>query len=115
MKGKLTTALSAALFCGACASSPPPTQELTDAKAAVRAAEAVQADDPDVAYHLKLAREQLALADRHIDNDDMVKARRALERAEADAELALALARENEARARAQAALDDVERARRGL
>jgi hypothetical protein len=97
----------------ACASAP--TRQLSDTKAALRAAEEMNGqENPKAAYHLKLAQDQIAAAEKLIDggdgdNDEMRDARRYLERAEADAELAIAYARTTELRTDAQRAWNEVE------
>lgn len=97
----------------ACASAP--TRQLSDTKAALRAAEEMSGpENPKAAYHLKLAEDQIAAAEKLIDdgdgdNQDMREARRYLERAEVDAELAIAYARTADLRTDAQRAWNEVE------
>ena len=87
------------LFCGtfliSCGGSPkPPSEQLSKAKAVVRAADEVGAKDaPKAALHLKMARDQIAQAEFLITKEQMKKARHFLMRAEADAELSIALAK----------------------
>lgn len=98
----------------ACAAAPPPTHKLSDSKAAVRAAEEVGAGEaPQAALHLKLARDQIASAERLMRDDENEDARYMLERAEADAELAIALAKAAGERAAAEDAMRKVERLKR--
>ncbi len=87
------------LFCGmflfSCGGSPkPPSEQLSKAKAVVRAADEVGAkDEPKAALHLKMANDQIAEAELLITKEQMKKARHVLMRAESDAELAIALAK----------------------
>lgn len=77
-----------------CAGAPPPTHQLSESKAAVRAAEEVGATKaPQAALHLKMARDQIAQAEALIRDEEHEDARYLLKRAEADAELAIALAK----------------------
>ncbi len=63
------------------------------ANSAIRGADEVGAESqPQAAYHLQLARDQVAAAERMTANGDDVAAKRMLMRAQADAELAIALA-----------------------
>lgn len=96
---------SCALACGA--TYPTPTQPMADAQAAERSAREVgAASNPKAELHLKLAQEQIAAANRLINDGDNERATFVLARAKADAELALALAREQNARTEAQRAVD---------
>ena len=53
----------------ACASAP--TRQMTESKAAVRAAEEMAGpENPKAAYHLKLAKDQIAAAENLIDDGD---------------------------------------------
>lgn len=85
--------------CGAllasCGGTPkPPTQEMSQAKAVVRAADEVGAREaPQAALHFKMANDQIDTAELLIDKEQMKKARYLLLQAEADAELSLALAK----------------------
>lgn len=93
----------------ACASAP--TRQLSDAQAAYRAAQEVgAAQQPDSAYHLKLAEDQIAKARKEMDGKKKEKrhARDLLEQAELDAEVAIALAKTHDAKARAKQAWDKV-------
>lgn len=100
----------------ACASAP--TRQLTESKAALRAAEEMSGqENPKAAYHLKLAKDQIAAAEQLIDggegdNDEMREASRYLERAEVDAELAIAYARSSDLREEARDAWNEVEELR---
>ncbi len=93
-----------------CAGASVPTKDVADTRAAMRAADEVGARAiPRGELHLKLAQDQLALAEQYLKEDEEDLAREALARAKNDAELALALAKEkhaidaaNEARQRVQ-------------
>ncbi|MBN8613939.1 MAG: hypothetical protein J0L92_25300, partial [Deltaproteobacteria bacterium] len=64
------------LIAAGCGGSPPPTRAQTDAVAAVRSAEALEADQtPAAAYQLELARGQVREADTLIRRGDMDRAR----------------------------------------
>lgn len=73
-----------------CGSAPPSEAR---AGAAIRGAHEVRAEGtPQAAYHLQLARDQVALAQQMSARGEMVEARRMLRRAQADAEVSIALA-----------------------
>ena len=115
---KIATAvfLAALVPTFACASAP--TRQLSDSKAALRAAEEMSGpENPKAAYHLKLAKDQIAAAENLIDDgdgddDEMREARAYLERAEVDAELAIAYARTSDLREDAREAWNEVEQLR---
>jgi hypothetical protein len=89
----------------ACASAP--TAQLGETEAAYRAAQEVgAAKQPDAAYHLKLAEDQIAAAKQLMDGDrkDKRRARDLLEQAELDAEVAISTAKTADATARAKQA-----------
>lgn len=88
--------IGAASLLGACgASFPPPTQRLADAQSAERSAVEVGANDAAAAQlSLKLARDQIDLAQKAMANGENERADSLLIRAKMDAELALAQARE---------------------
>ncbi|WP_428264093.1 DUF4398 domain-containing protein [Haliangium sp.] len=99
--------------CGACGGAPRPAQQYTDTAATISAAEAIGAEEtPQAALHLKMARDQIAEADRLMADDEYERAKLVLDRAEADADLAFALAKEAEVRAEAKAAKEKLERLR---
>jgi len=103
-----------ALAAMACGKAAVPQEKLTAAQAAVRAAEVGgAADNPQAALHLKYARDQIAEAQRLIEEGENEDAAGQLQRAEVDAELALALAQVEEAKAEAQAARDEIEELKR--
>lgn len=81
-----------------CSHAPAPTNEVASSLAAVRAAEeAGAAQLPEAELHMKLAREQLAEAEKLMSDDHNAKARDKALRARNDAELALSLAHEHAA------------------
>ncbi|GEM_PF-611830 len=99
-----------------CATRDIPRQQLTDSEAAIQAAAAVGAEEhPRAALHLKLAREQVGVAQNLIDERENDRAWLVLERAESDARLALALVKHDEAKREANAALREVERLRASI
>jgi hypothetical protein len=106
MKAKLATGIGVLLLLPAfagCASAPAPTDQMTSAKAAVRSAEELGASGvPEADLHVKLAQEQIAHANKLIEEGENERAARLLQRAAADAELAVALAKEAAARNAAQ-------------
>ena len=67
---------------------------------------------PAAQLHLKMANDQIALAQRYAKDGDEDEAVLALHRARYDAELALALAKENGTRAEAEAAREKVKQLR---
>lgn len=84
-----------ALFLAACASMPPPTEEVTKAEAAVTQAEGAGARD-FAPLELRTAQEKLDRAKaamKEDDEDNYATARRLAEEAEADAKLAATKAR----------------------
>jgi hypothetical protein len=94
----------------ACGGGAVPAQELASAKSATRTAEEIGAkQQPQSALHLKLAQDQIAEAERLIEDGDNDKAKLVLEQARADAELSLALTRELNERRAAEQALMKVE------
>lgn len=96
---------SAVVACGA--TYPVPAQRMADAESAERSARELGAESqPDARLHLRLAREQIAIARASVLRGDNHKAEGQLIRARADAELALALAREQAAKIDLQEAVD---------
>lgn len=103
-----------ALFLGACSSSVSVAPQMTRARSSISAAEAVGAkQDPRAALHLKMAQDQLKLAEQRIyhdegeflvDDDASMDVIFLLQRAEADAHLALVLARSSQAKQQAREA-----------
>jgi len=94
-----------ALFSVGCGSAAVPVDRLTDAKATARAAQEAGAQStPQAALHLKMANDELASAQKAIDDNDNDRARLLLNQAQADADLSLALARGTTEKQQAQAA-----------
>lgn len=89
----MAQAILCALLVTSCGSAQkPPNDEMTQARAGVRAAEEVGAKDvPQAALHYKMANDQILSAEEFIAKEEMKKARDLLLRAEVDAELAIAL------------------------
>jgi Domain of unknown function (DUF4398) len=95
----------AALVGVGCGSSAVPLDKLTDAKSTVRAAQEAGAQNtPQAELHLKMANDELAAAQKSIDDKDNDHARLLLNQAQADADLSLALARGSADAQAAQAA-----------
>ena len=112
---RLVLCLVSVLTLLACASYPPPTERVTTAEAAIRAADEVGAGAvPRAALHLKLAQEQTETA-RHLMQDGYnERAEQTLKRAQADAELALAISKEMATTQKLLAAQTKLEEAQRG-
>jgi hypothetical protein len=84
----------AALLVAGCASTKA-TKEFTQAKASIRAAEEIGADqEPQAAFYLAKAREKFQQGEQLIEENEGEEAVWTLEKAQADADLALAMARE---------------------
>lgn len=100
-----------ALLLASCGSAhKPPNDEMTQARAVVRAAEEVGAKDvPQAALHFKMANDQIVSAEVLIAKEEMKKARDLLLRAEVDAELAIALTKAVQKADAAQAATSKVQ------
>jgi len=109
MQNPIRLVLIAAPLIGACgASFPPPTQRLADAQSAERSAREVGANSaPAAQLSLKLAADQIGMAQKAMANGDNEQADSLLIRAKMDAELALAQAREKTARVDHQEAAAD--------
>ncbi|MCA9626325.1 MAG: DUF4398 domain-containing protein [Myxococcales bacterium] len=108
--GVLLATLGSVTLLPACAGSQPPTNDLTQAKATIRAAEEVGADGaPSASVYLKLARDGASRAERLMEDDENETARMVLARAEMDAQVALELARTANERGEAQEAWKKVE------
>ncbi len=90
-------------LCGACATTPPPTEQLASARAMVTQAQPVAVKEAPLELHA--AQDKLARAEGAMQRGDYPAARRLAEQAEADAKLAWTVA-EN---ARAQRAAAEVE------
>jgi pyridoxal biosynthesis lyase PdxS len=84
-----------------CSHAPAPTDQVASSLAAVRAAEeAGAAQLPEAELHMKLAREQIAQAEKLMSDDHNAKARDKAMRARNDAELALSLTHEQAAKSK---------------
>jgi hypothetical protein len=95
----------------ACGGAAVPQESLTAAKAAVAGAEVGgAASEPKAALHLKLAKEQVAQAEKLIADGDNEEAARVIDRAQADADLALSLAKETGAEKEAQDTREQLDR-----
>ncbi len=105
LKSVITTSGLVALFIVGCGSSAVPLDRLTDAKATVRAAQEAGAQStPQAALHMKMANDELASAQKAMDDNDNDRARLLLNQAQSDADLSLALARGTTEKQQAQAA-----------
>jgi len=105
LKAVVSVASLVALSAVGCASSAVPLDRLTDAKATVRAAQEAGAQStPQAALHLKMANDELASAQKAMDDNDNDRARLLLNQAQSDADLALALARGTTEKQQAQEA-----------
>lgn len=103
----VTIATSSLLALGCGASYPPPTQQASDVQSANRSAIELGAQkNPKAQLHLKLAEEQLKLAEAAMKDDENEAAEDLLRRAKADAELAIALTREEDAKIQAEKTVD---------
>ena len=107
-KSIVSLVIAAPLVWGCVASFPPPTQRLADAQSAERSARELGANsEPAAQLSLKLAQDQIALAQKAMTDGDNRRADSLLVRARADAELAIAQAREKGASIAGQKAIDD--------
>ena len=105
LKSVVSIAGLIALFAVGCGSSAVPLDRLTDAKATVRAAQEAGAQStPQAALHLKMANDELASAQKAMDDNDNDRARLLLNQAQSDADLSLALARGTSEKQQAQEA-----------
>ncbi len=108
--GVLLASIGSVALLPACAGSQPPTNDLTQAKATIRAAEEVGAEGaPQASVYLKLARDGTSRAERLMADDENETAQLVLQRAEMDAQVALELARTANERAAARTAWQKVE------
>jgi len=100
----------------ACGGAPVPHDALSAAQADVKGAEVGGAgDNPKAALHVKLAKDQIEIAQKQISENDNEEALRTLNRAQADADLALALAKEAKAQADAAEASEQVGKLRKEI
>lgn len=102
-----------ALIAG-CATTPPDSSLLDNARAAIEQAEAADAEEY-APIELRYANERLAAADQALENDRPDDARRLAEQAEIEAQLALARTRAALARAELQRKQEDLEQIRADL
>lgn len=84
-----TASAIACLFLVACASTPPPTQQITAAEVSISHAEQAQVADY-ASPELSSAREKLTAARAAVDKKDMKSAKRLAEQAALEADLATA-------------------------
>jgi Domain of unknown function (DUF4398) len=104
----LSLIVTAPLLAACGASVPPPTQHMMDAQSAERSARELGANSvPQAQLSLKLADDQISLAQKAMVDGDNGRADSLLIRARADAELAVTQAREKDARVDVQEAVDD--------
>lgn len=109
MHKALVSLIALAPFAFACgATMPPPTQRMADAQSAERSATELGANtEPKAQLHLKLAQDQIGLAQKAMTDGDNQRADSLLIRAKADAELAVALAKEKNAKGEGEKAVED--------
>ena len=113
---KTTLGAIACLGLLGCGGGAMPSAQMTESKAAIRAADELGAERyPDAALHLRMARDQVEEAERFIADREFQAARRSLERAEADAELAIELARAEMTKQQARDAYQRVQRLQQEL
>lgn len=100
-----------AVFAGACASTPIPVDKLSRAQGSVKTAHELNAErDPTAALHLRLAQEQLDRARKAIEDGDNDRASYLLMRAESDADVSVNLARQVAAKTEAQQTREMIQR-----
>lgn len=88
-----------------CSAATLPADRVAAPRESIRAAEELGADKvPRASLHLKLARDQISVADALLRDGDEARASWVLLRAEADAELAVAYAKEDTTRTEAREA-----------
>jgi hypothetical protein len=110
MRSGMFSMLLAVGVLGACGGSQLSQSKVSEVNAAVRAAEAVGANDqPKAALHLQLARDEIAAAQRLAKDGEEEDAQLVLERARIDAELALQLARTEQEQQKARQAWQKVQ------
>jgi len=107
------------VVCGAltaCASTPVPQTQLTEAKVSTSEAAAIGAhDEPQAALHLKMAEDAIVEAEKCIADGDNDPAILLLQRARADAELAQSLTHLAQREGAAKAAVTRVDALERDL
>lgn len=110
MRAPVAFSLLGLALVAACASFPPPTDDVASALASVRGAEEVGAADvPQAALKLQLAHEAIERAQALRAEGENEEAHYKAQRASEDAELATALVREDEARKAAKSRVDAAE------
>ena len=96
-----------------CASTKVTTKEYSEPRQKLEAASQMGAAElPQASLHLRLAQEQIEVADVLIADEEYEEARYALMRAEADAELALAMAREERMRGEVSEIVEKIQKLR---
>ncbi|MBN1608334.1 MAG: DUF4398 domain-containing protein [Polyangiaceae bacterium] len=107
--GSVIASFALVTACGG--SAPVPDAEHTKALADIRAAEEIGAAQvPKAALHLKMARDQVATAERLIADGENEDASLVLARAQADADVAIALSHEVTLRTQAQAMREKIDK-----
>jgi uncharacterized protein with von Willebrand factor type A (vWA) domain len=102
----LATILAAAVLITACASTPPPTEQMALSRAAV--SNATSAGGNEYApIQLKSAVDKMDAAERALNTKDYIRARQLAEQAQVDAQLAEATARSAQAKKAADALQED--------
>jgi hypothetical protein len=100
----------------ACGGAPVPHEALSAAQADVKGAEVGGAgENPKAALHVKLAKDQIEIAQKQMADGDNEEAARTLDRAQADAELAMSLAKEAKAQGDASEASEQVGKLRKEI
>jgi len=100
----------------ACGGAAVPHDALSAAQAEVKGAEVGGAgENPKAALHVKLAKDQIEIAQKQIAEGDNEEAALTLARAQADAELALSLAKEAKAQGDASEASEQVGKLRKEI
>jgi len=94
LKSIITCAGLLGLVAAGCGATAVPFAKLTEAKSTVRAAQEAGAQNtPQAELHLKMANDELAAAQKAINDNDNEHAQLLLNQAQSDADLSLALAR----------------------
>lgn len=101
VKGRLSLVAIAAVFCAACSSVPPPTDQIAVARSNVESALASGAIE-FAPVEIKAAQDKLTEARIAMERDENSKARRLAEQVQVDAKLAELKTRANKAQAAVQ-------------
>jgi hypothetical protein len=113
---KRSLALVGFVLATACASFPPPTDDVANALASVRGAEELGAEEvPQAKLQLQLAREEVAKAQALMTEGEHESAHYQALQASNDADLAIALVREDKARTVAKSAKQRVNAVEAGV